>query len=137
MSTEAQPAVAELDPLEWMLYHGAVVGDYALPTGLASVLSAASLPNAVLGRSRQERRQIEFYTELAAGQDADVVFSALPAVRVHSTPGRGPGVPGGGVELLRFDSPYEARNPEPVTDLGRAEAYFFADRHTYTTGAFA
>jgi pimeloyl-ACP methyl ester carboxylesterase len=93
-----------------VLYHGSVVADYGLRTGLASVLTAATLPRAVLQLRSPERERLEFYGELA-GADPASVFVAPERVQVRTAPGRGPGVPGGRVELLRFDSPYRALNP--------------------------
>jgi hypothetical protein len=105
------PASAELDPVARVLYHGSVVADYGLRTGLASVLSAAMLPGALRDRSRDERGALEFYAEAASARDAPSVFAAPAPVRMRAEAGRGPGVPGGRVELLRFDSPYVALNP--------------------------
>ena len=109
--TTLLPAASELDPLARLLYHGAVLGDYGLRTGLSSVLSAAMLPAALRDRSGQERRRLEFYAELADARDPTAVFAAPPPVEVEARAGDGPGVEGGRVELLRFDSPYVTLNP--------------------------
>ncbi|WP_354700841.1 hypothetical protein DSM112329_01133 [Paraconexibacter sp. AEG42_29] len=109
--TGALPAASDLDPVARVLYHGSVAADYGLRTGLASVLSAAMLPAALRDWSGEERRRLEFYAELGAARDQATVFAPPPPVKVRSEPGRGPGVDGGRVELLRFDSPYVALNP--------------------------
>jgi hypothetical protein len=120
MSGEAAlPVPSALDPVGRLLYHGSVLADYGLRTGLASILAAATLPAALLDRSGRERRRLEFYAELAPGADPAAVFTPPPPVDVRSTPGRGPGVEGGRVELLRFDSPYVALNPAVRADYAR------------------
>ncbi len=108
---DALPTAGDLDPVARVLYHGSVATDYALRTGLASVLSAAMLPAALWDWSRQERRHLEFYADLAAAKDPAAVFTPPPAVDVRAELGRGPGVEGGRVELLRFESPYVTVNP--------------------------
>jgi esterase/lipase len=113
----ALPTPADLDPLARILYHASVGTDHALRTGLASAISAAMVAGTVrdaLGRggAARERRELEFYGELADLRDPEAVFVRPPEVAVRSTPGRGPGMPGGRVELLRFDSPFRTRNPE-------------------------
>lgn len=118
-SDGAMPRGRDLDPLARVLYHGAVGVDYALRTGLSSVLSAAMLPGAALDRFGRERRRLEFYGALADRGDPVAVFTPPPRVQVHAQEGRGPGVPGGRVELLRFDSPYRALNPAVRADYAR------------------
>ena len=115
------PGTEHLGPAARLLYQGAVAGDYALRTGLASVLGAAALPGALRAKPGAERRRLEFYAELAGRADASEVFPAPPPVRVRSVPGNGPGVAGGRVELLRFQSPYVARNPELRASYARHE----------------
>ena len=106
------PGVGHLDPAARLLYQGVVAGDYALRTGLASVVAAAAMPGALRSKPGAERRRLEFYAELASRADAAEVFPAPPPVKVRAVPGNGPGVEGGRVELLRFESPYVAVNPE-------------------------
>lgn len=115
------PGTGDLDPAARLLYHGVVAGDYALRTGLASVVGAAALPGALRARPGAERRRLEFYAELAARADPAEVFPAPGPVEVRSVPGNGPGVAGGRVELLRFESPYVAQNPELRESYARHE----------------
>ena len=115
------PDPSELDLLPRLLYHGSVAGDYALRTGLASVLAGSMLPSAALGGLRQERRRLAFYEELAEARDASAVFRAPAGATVEREEGRNPGVAGGRVELLRFRSPYEALNPDLRKDYARHE----------------
>lgn len=113
------PKASDLPPVSRVLYHGAVLSDYALRTGLASVLGATTLPAALLGGWKSERRRLEFYEELATARNPGAVFHPPPPVKVKRAPGNGPGIPGVRVELLRFDSPYEALNPEVRRDYAR------------------
>ncbi|MEA2347505.1 MAG: hypothetical protein QOG62_1292 [Thermoleophilaceae bacterium] len=108
----ALPRPSDLDPRARLRYEGAVAFDYALRTGLATALAGASVMAAPAAVSRSEARRLRFYAELADTHDASRVFKAPEPVVVRSTPGEGPGVAGGRVELLRFDSPYVALNPE-------------------------
>lgn len=120
MSTAAGlPRPGDLPLATQLAYRATVASDYALRTGLASVLAGAVLPAAATDLRRQERRRLEFYAELAAAGDPAAVFLPPERVDVVATPGRGPGVPGGRVELLRFASPYVARNPALRRDYAR------------------
>jgi pimeloyl-ACP methyl ester carboxylesterase len=117
----ALPDPSDLDLRARLLYHGAVAGDYALRTGLASLLSGAMLPGAAFGGMRTEQGRLEFYAQLADAADATAVFAPPPRVHVSVEAGRGPGVPGGRVELLRFDSPYVALQPALRSDYAKHE----------------
>ncbi len=105
------PRIRDLDPQAQALYYGSVGVDYVLRTGLASAISAATSVSMPMALVRGESKRLEFYAELAAARDASQVFAPPEPVLVRSTEGRGPGVPKGRVELLRFDSPYVALNP--------------------------
>jgi pimeloyl-ACP methyl ester carboxylesterase len=107
----ALPRPSELELQARLVYHGTVVADYALRTALASVMAGAALAGAPRALRRDEVGALAFYAELAEARDAAAVFLPPEPVRIRSEPGRGPGAPGGRVELLRFRSPYEARNP--------------------------
>ena len=112
-ATRCPRTTGELDPLARLLYHGSVAFDYALRTGLASAIAGATVADgAARDRLAPEARRLEFYAELADARDATKVFAPPEAVQMRSTPGHGPGVDGGRVELLRFDSPYVALHPE-------------------------
>ena len=82
-------------------------------------MSAATLATAATGDWRGERRRLEFYAERAAARDAAAIFHPPHRVEVHASPGRGPGVEGGRVELLRFESGYVALNPAIRKDYAR------------------
>lgn len=111
MSEATLPRSGEFDTVARLLYHGSVTFDYALRTGLATAIAAATVTSAPSAIRGVETRRLEFYAELASSGDATRVFAPPAPVRVRSTPGEGPGVHGGRVELLRFDSPYVAVNP--------------------------
>lgn len=106
---EALPSAGDLSPAARALYLASVGSDYLLRTGLASVVAGASV--AAGPRWLGERRRLEFYAELADARDPEAVFRAPERAEVRSAPGRGPGAAGGFVEVLRFDSGYEALNP--------------------------
>lgn len=118
---QSLPTPRDLEPLPRLLYRGSVLSDYALRTGMASVLTGAMLPSALRARKSGERRNLAFYAELAAARDPSRVFRPPPPTPVRSEPGRGPGVDGGRVELLRMDSAYEALNPSVRSDYARHE----------------
>src|SRR5947209_15952604 len=82
-------------------YHGAVVGDYALRTLLASALTGAMLPGGLLLNGRAEARRLEFYAELGVRRDPAAVFIPPPdGVPVHSRRGSGLSGLDGVVDLL-------------------------------------
>ncbi len=93
-------------------YHAAVAGDYVLRTALATALSSSLVPAALGPQGRRERTLLGFYAELAEARDPRTVFHDPEHVEVLTATGRGPGVPGGRVEVLRFASPYVALNPD-------------------------
>jgi len=111
MSESVLPSAWQLPLHSHALYRAAVAGDYGLRTGLASLLSVAST-RAMLSRdAREERRALEWYAELADRRDAGAVFHPPESCEVRVEPGRNRGIDRGRVELLRFDSGYEALNP--------------------------
>lgn len=117
-SAHALPDPSELGWGNRALYHGSVGFDYALRTALATLLAGASL-SAASGNWQRERKRLEFYEEFASVRDASVVFEPPPRVLVTTEAGRGLEAVGGRVELLRFDSPYCAFNPDLRDDYGR------------------
>jgi dienelactone hydrolase len=117
----ALPDASDLAPAARALYHGSVGFDYLLRTGLAAAIAAATTTTAPVVLSGTEARRLAFYAELADARDATRVFAPPEPVRVRATPGDGPGVEGGRVELLRFDSPFVALNPELRRDYARHE----------------
>ncbi|WP_320671568.1 alpha/beta hydrolase family protein [Patulibacter defluvii] len=119
MSAAALPKPGDLPLTTQLAYRATVASDYALRAGLASVVAGAVLPSAVTREGRHEHERLAFYAELAAAGDPAQVFLPPERVDVVATAGRGPGVPGGRVELLRFASPYVARNPALRRDYAR------------------
>jgi dienelactone hydrolase len=123
----ALPWPSDLDCAARVLYEGSTLSDYALRTGLSAILAGATVFAAASGGWREERRRLEFYAELYDAHDRDAVFGVGPAGsagsagEVAAVPGRGPGVAGGRVELLRFPSTYVALNPELREDYARHE----------------
>jgi hypothetical protein len=113
--------VAALDLRTRALYEASALSDVALRTAVASIVGGAMLPGLLSRQGARERRRLAFYADLAAAQDPRAVFADPAPVRIDATPGRGPGVPGGRVELLRFVSPYAAVNPEVRADYARHE----------------
>jgi pimeloyl-ACP methyl ester carboxylesterase len=105
------PKRSDLNRLPRLLYDAAVLNDYALRTSLATVLGTAMLPAAVRARGGDERRNLEFYAGLAASADPAEIFGPPEPVAVDARPGRNPGLAGGHVELLRFESAFQTINP--------------------------
>lgn len=117
------PTAAELGPAARLVYHGTVVSDLALRTGVASVLAAAMLPGLVVQDTRRERRRLDFYGELAAAGDAAAVFDPPPGdvvVKVHRGMRGLPDLEGGHADALRFRSPFRALNPDVRDDYAKS-----------------
>jgi pimeloyl-ACP methyl ester carboxylesterase len=108
----ALPSLSDLDLRSRALYGGSVAVDYALRTGLGTIGAAAAVTGAISGVYRRDLGTLGYYADLAAEHDAPAVFPRPDAIAVEARPGRGPGVPGGRVELLRFDSPFVPLNPK-------------------------
>jgi pimeloyl-ACP methyl ester carboxylesterase len=107
------PSASELPLSTQALYHASALGDYALRTGFGTAVAAAMIPRSFTLNGRIERRRLEFYAELTALRDPRHVFLPPPTeVKIRIEPGRGPGGPGGHVELVRFASPYVPLNPD-------------------------
>jgi pimeloyl-ACP methyl ester carboxylesterase len=94
-----------------LLLEGVVLGDLALRTALASLIGVPASVGGLNWGLREDRHELDFYAGLAAQRDASAVFAEPPEVPVRVVPGVGPGVSDGRVELLRFESPYQAINP--------------------------
>jgi pimeloyl-ACP methyl ester carboxylesterase len=109
----ALPSPSELSLPARARYTGAVLGDYALRTGLASAVTGLMLPSSIFVKGRAETKRLQFYAELADQHDAGAVFVAPPSdVMVRTEPGRGLNDVGGRVELVRFASPFIPLNPD-------------------------
>lgn len=108
----ALPSPRDLEPAARLAYHAAVAGDHALRTALATALSASLVRSAVRPAGRRERRRLEFYAELAESRDPAMVFQPPERTEVLTASGRGPHLPGGRIEALRFESAYVALNPD-------------------------
>lgn len=110
-----------LSPAARAFYEGTVLADVALRTALGSVVSGAMLPWALSGAALRENRRLDLYRELAAAGDAEEVFAPPERVKVTvAAPGR-VSLPARDrqVQLLRFTSPYVARNPAVRRDYAR------------------
>lgn len=108
-----------MSPLSRGLYAASVTVDHGLRTGLASALAAASLVAAPDVVTRRDARRLDWYAEVGREKPITELFPLPGRVRVRTEAGRGPGVPGGRVELLRFDTPYVAVNPDVRTAYSR------------------
>lgn len=90
-------------------------GDYVLRTGLASMISASAIPVMLSRRSTgYEVEQLAFYAALAEARDPAAVFVTPPSgVEVRARQVRPPvwlrAI--GRMDLLSFESPFEAVNP--------------------------
>lgn len=94
---------------------GSAAADVLMRTALASVLSVPMLRWALTHDVREESGKLAFYRELAERADAAITFPAPPRdVPVTTLPSSlfafGPA--GGRVEMLHFESPFLAINPQ-------------------------
>lgn len=127
VSSDAKlPEIGDLDLRRRALYHGSVAFDLGLRTALSSILTTAMAPRALTSSGGREREHLRFYAELAARGDLDAVFTRPPAVSVSATPGNGLSELDGRVEILRFESPYQALNPELRDEYAAHENNGFA-----------
>jgi pimeloyl-ACP methyl ester carboxylesterase len=97
------------------MLHSSVAIDHVLRTGLATAIAGASLTAITDVVTRRDARRLAWYADIA-GSGRDAIFQAPAPVVVRSREGRGPGVTGGRVELLDFDTPYVALNPHVRAD---------------------
>jgi hypothetical protein len=123
-----QPESPELSCAGRVVVGASAVTDTLLRTAVASVLTVPMLSWARPQNVRRERPRLALYEELAAAADVEATFPApeagvavksSPAERVVLKPSEAR------VEMLRFESPFEALNPEV------RESYAgFAENHT-------
>src|SRR5206468_3876613 len=92
VDSAALPRPSQLGLRGRAIYHGTVAADYALRTALSTVLAGAAVAGAPAMLRRRDTMELDFYADLADGHDAPAVFEPPGRVRVHSAPGRGPGV---------------------------------------------
>ncbi len=116
------PSLDQLDLRARMRFSAAVVFDYGLRTGLASAGAASAIAGWIEGSVRRDTRLLPLYAELAGDADPETVFAAPSPAQVTATPGRGPDVAGGYVELLRFESAYTPLHPDIRDEYLRHEA---------------
>lgn len=109
------PERAELSLRTRAVVEASAMADIGLRTVAASMVTASMLPVAVSrGRLRRERETLEFYAGLAAARDVERSFPApaghveVRARGIRPLPLRGQS---GYVDLLKFESPFEAVNP--------------------------
>jgi pimeloyl-ACP methyl ester carboxylesterase len=109
-----QPAASELSCAARLAVGGTAATDTLLRTAVASVLSVPMLTWALPQNIWRERARLGLYAELAERADASATFRApaedtpvttLPAPRSAFVPR------GARIEMLRFDSRFEAINP--------------------------
>ncbi len=119
---EGLPDLSQLPLVTRTLVQTSAAFDIGLRTAVASVIAASLLPQFADPRfGRRERRMLEFYAELAARGDVAASFPApgpLPRVR-RSKAVLSVRVRNGEVNILRFDSPFEAVNPRMRDRYGR------------------
>lgn len=106
------------DPRGVAMLHGSIAVDYGLRTGLATAIAGASLTAIADVVARRDARRLAWYADIA-GSPRDTIFPAPAAAVVRAREGRSPGVAGGRVELLDFDTPYVALNPRLRSDYAR------------------
>jgi hypothetical protein len=109
------PEKRELSLRTRAIVEASALADIGLRTFAASMVSASALPMALSrGKLRQEREDLGFYRDLAKAADAERSFPAphpdhpVRARKVTPIPLRGQA---GTVELLSFESRFEAVNP--------------------------
>jgi pimeloyl-ACP methyl ester carboxylesterase len=99
------------------------ISDLAMRTGLATAVAAFAAPWVVTRSARKERGRLGFYRELAEQPDARKVFPQPPSIdaisRKRATGRLSFAAPAGQVEMLRFDSPFVAVNPDLRIEYGR------------------
>jgi hypothetical protein len=110
-AAEATGLRPELGLASRLALDGVVLSDLALRTALSSLVAVPASLGAIGWGARDGLASLDPYIELAAARDPAAVFAPPPELTVRTTPGIGPGEPGGRVELLRFESPYQAINP--------------------------
>ncbi len=109
------PEKRELSLRTRAIVEASAFADIGLRTFAASMVTASVLPMALSrGKLRQEREDLEFYRDLARAADVERSFPAphpehpVRARRITPIPLRGQA---GTVELLSFESRFEAVNP--------------------------
>jgi hypothetical protein len=112
---EGLPPRSALSPRQRMVVEASAIGDLALRTWVASVLSTTVTP-AVIATSRSggERGNLRFYAELAAERDPAKSFPAPTALpRVSSRPANrlARSMARGTVDNISFPSSFRAINP--------------------------
>lgn len=123
------PRRVDLTRRQRLIVDSSAVADVALRTAIASLLSATMVPSlfsSALRRSeaRAEAEHLRFYAELASAQDPTLSFpaptseprissrAANPIAEWIAAGSTAPRVRGGSVHNIRFDSCFEAVNPE-------------------------
>ncbi len=113
---EGLPPRSVLSPRQRMVLEAAAIGDLALRTWVASVLSTTVTPAVIATsvRSGSERDNLRFYAELAADRDPAKSFPApTEPPRVSSRPANrlARSMARGRVENISFPSSFRAINP--------------------------
>jgi alpha/beta hydrolase fold len=113
---EGLPPRSALSPRQRMVVEASAIGDLALRTWVASVLSTTVTPAVIAtsARSGGERGNLRFYAELAAERDPAKSFPAPTALpRVSSRPANrlARSMARGTVDNISFPSSFRAINP--------------------------
>lgn len=114
-AANGQPQVSDLPCSTRMVVQGSAVADVFMRTALSSVLALPMMRWALTHDVGEESRKLAFYRELGQAADPRATFPAPPKdVAVTTLPGSlfAFGPPGGRVEMLHFESSFEAVNPQ-------------------------
>ncbi|MFV9634882.1 alpha/beta hydrolase family protein [Mycobacterium neumannii] len=113
------PRRADLTLRQRFIVDSSAVADLALRTAIASLLATTMLPTLAGGlsrsQSRAEREQLRFYAELASAKDSTQSFPAPtspPRVASRAANPLAEWIAKGQVQNIRFDSSFEAINPD-------------------------
>jgi pimeloyl-ACP methyl ester carboxylesterase len=109
-----QPRLAELPLATQLLTGSSIAFDLALRTVVASIVTVPGLLSTVRMGPARQLDELAFYRTLAERRDAGASFpppSGPARVTELPPPPRSFTAPGGSVQMLRFESPFEAVNP--------------------------
>ena len=113
--TEGEPGLSELSIASRLMVLGSVASDLVMRTAAASAVSVPGLLWAFRDDPRRQRHYLPFYRELADMQDPELAFPApesTPRITSVDPPRFSFDAPDGTVSMLRFDTPFQAVNPD-------------------------
>jgi pimeloyl-ACP methyl ester carboxylesterase len=112
------PDRSELTLCQRLIVESSAIADLGLRTAVASVVSAAMIPpivaETIRHSPRRERKNLRFYSELAAEHDPALSFPAPRSTpRIYSRPANpvAEWIANGPVHNIRFNSSFEPVNP--------------------------